>query len=353
MKIRIFAGLLLNLVLLSGISLRAQPSAATAVQQIQNVQQNMEEQAPIIGLKAGTNAPEVYPGENGDIGAQHILRVIPRPTIWEVVADSRYFYTDNSTLSQRSAANPLTPASVFVNTVSAAYAPTPYKLGDGRFAPDIGVRAQWYDYEGGITPAGPVSMLDFNAQTAFIGGKYLMPNDWQFFGEFDYTRIVRQPEYSFEFYHEYVPSIGIQRLIQVSQNALVSASLQADYHFGWAPGFKSNAQPFTEGQDRMDDTFNLAYSWQPTPRVVVQPYYRLTYTYYRFNSSGNVLGRSGRNDLINSLGLSASYYFTPWLSLQAFANYDANSSDDNSIPGFNPGYQAFDVGFDLTATFRF
>ena len=343
MKIsKILVALSLTCAVLSAISLRAQPAAATAVQQMQNFQQNAEQQMPMIGLRAGTNAPEVYPGENSDIGEQHILRVIPKPTMWEAVVDSRFFFTDNATLSQKTAANPLTSSAVFVNTVSAAYAPTPYKLGDGRFAPTLGYRMQWYNYEGGPTPAGPVSLNDFNAQTFFLGAKYLMPANWQLFGEFDYIRMVQQPDYSVEFYHEAVPSVGVQRLFQTSQNSLISASLQTDYHFGWVNNSPSDAQ------DRLDETFSLAYSWQPVQRVVIQPYYRLTYTYYQFNTAHT----SDRDDYLNSVGLSAAYYFTPWLALQAFASYDARSSDDNSV-GANQGYQDYNVGLDLTATFRF
>jgi hypothetical protein len=351
---RTLATLSLSLIVLSAVTLRAQPTAPTAVQQLQNSQQNMDQQKPMVDLRAGGNAPETYTNENADIGAQHILRVIPKPTMWEAVVDSRYFFTDNATLSQKTPANPLTSASVFVNTVSFAYAPTPYKVGDGRFAPSIGASVQWYNYEGATIPgAAPVSSIDFNAQTVFLGAKYLMPNNWSFFANFDYTRIVQQPVYSHEFYHEFVPDAGAQYLFQVSQNSLFSVSLQTDYHFGWAPGSKSNGQSYTEGQDRWDGILSLAYSWQPVPKVLLQPYYRLTETYYRFNSSGNVLGSSGRNDVLNTFGLSAAYYFRPWLSLQVFASYDTKSSDDNSISTFNPGYDAFDIGLDLTATFRF
>jgi hypothetical protein len=347
---RTLSTLLLSFIVLSAISLCAQPAPSTAVQQLQNSQQNME-QSPLVGLRAGGSAPETYTNETSDTGVQHILRIIPKPTIWEVVADSRFFYTDNATLSQRTAGNPLTSAGVFINTVSAAYAPTPYRLGAGRFAPDAGYRAQWYNYEGGTLPGGKsASSLDFNAQTVFLGAKYLLPGNWDFFGEFDYTRIVQQPDYGIEFYHALVPSAGVQKLFQVNHNSLVAASLQTDYNFSWSPGYSLAGQYYTHSQDRWDGTFSLAYSWQPVPKVVVQPYYRLTYTRYQFDSAGN---NTGRNDVLNSVGISVAYYFTPWLSLQTFDNYDAKSSGDNSVPGFNPGYRAFDLGFELTATIRF
>ncbi len=335
MKInRTLATLSLSLIVLSAVSLRAQPAASTAVQQLQNFQQNMESQNPLVGLRAGGNAPETYTNENTDIGEQHILRVIPKPKIWQVVADSRFFYTDNATLSQ--SGNPLTSASMFVNTVSAAYAPTPYKLGVGRFAPAIGYNVLWWNYEGG----GSVSGLDFNAQTVFLGAKYMLPQDWTIFGNFDYSRMVNQPHYGLEFYHEYVPSAGVQKLFQPSQNSLFSASLQTDYHFGTV------LQPYipADSQNHLDETLSLVFQWQPVQKVVVQPYYNLTYAYYRFDTAGH-------NELLNSFGFSVAYYFTQWLSLQAFDNYDVRSSNDTT--GSNQGYRAFDLGMELTATFRF
>jgi hypothetical protein len=332
---------LLSYAFLSLVSANAQIKTSTAVQQSQDLQQNIEQQKPLLDLRAGTKAPETYTNEDSDIGAQHILRVIPRPTKWEVGADSRYYYTDNAQLAQN---GPLISSSVFVNTISAAYAPTPYKVGDGRFAPSAGYRMMWVNYEGGLP-----SVNDFNSQTAFVGAKYMMADNWTVFGEFDYIRIVQQPDYNKEFYHDFAPTLGVQKLFQPNQNSLVSVSLLTDYNFAWAPTVYPDLTTHNDGQDRMDETLNLAYSWQPTAFFVVQPYYRLTYTYYRFTTAHT----KSRDDVLNTFGLSASYYFTQWLSLQAFANYDVKSSDDNSVPGYNPGYRAYDVGLDLTATFRF
>ena len=63
-------------VALAGVlSLRAQPAA---VQQLQNNQIQRELQTPTTGLAVGTNAPELFPGENADVGPQRILRLNPR-----------------------------------------------------------------------------------------------------------------------------------------------------------------------------------------------------------------------------------------------------------------------------------
>src|SRR5260221_1180887 len=159
------------------VALRAQP---TAVQQAENFKNTTAAQQPLSSLKEGTNAPEIYTNENEDIGPQHILRIVPRPTLFEVKAASQYLYTDNGLLS----AKPAISTTEFVNTISAAYAPTPRKLGDGRFAPGVGYMSQWYNYGLG---GHDLSALDFNVQTAFINAKYLMANNWQFFGDFSYN----------------------------------------------------------------------------------------------------------------------------------------------------------------------
>ncbi len=89
---------LLSCILLPVVSIRAQPSTPTAIQQQQNFQQRSELQKPLISLRPGTNAPEIYQGENADIGPQHIMRLLPQRTYFMVRADSQYLYTDNALL---------------------------------------------------------------------------------------------------------------------------------------------------------------------------------------------------------------------------------------------------------------
>ncbi len=330
MKIKL--GLLLScIVVLATFSLHAQPSAPTATEQTQNFQQSTELQQPMMSLTPGTNAPEIYPGENEDIGPQHILRLLPRRTYFEVKVDSEYLYTDNAMLSQ----HPTVSSTIFVNTISAALAPTAYKLGDGRFAPTAGVLSQWYNYGLG---GHDVSFMDFNVQTFFVGGKYIMQNNWLVFGEFDYSRYLNQHSYG-EFYHDFTPSIGVQKLVQLRNDLVLAASLRTDYHVSYT------VNPPHNSQDCMDDALSLSLSYQVMPRFVVQPYYRFQYTYYRFDTAH----ASGRNDFLNSFGVSASYYFTPNLSLRVFVNDDIKETDDALVPK----YHDYNVGADLAYSIRF
>jgi hypothetical protein len=323
---------------LLAVSLQAQPNAPTAVQQMQNFQRNMEQQQPLAALRAGTNAPEIYPGENSDIGPQQILRLVPRRTHFEIKADSQYLYTDNAQLTQN---NP-TPATEFVNSISAAFAPTAYKLGSGRFAPEVGYLSQWFNYGLGNHD---LSVMDFNVQTVFAGAKYLLPNNWEFFGEFDYTRLLSQQNYD-EFYHDFTPTLGVQRLFPIGDKGVVSATLQTDYHDSWT------VNPPNNSQDRMDDTFSLSLSYQLASHLAVQPYYRFQYTYYRFDSLHN----SGRDDFLNSVGLIVAYNFRliPGMALRGFVNYDVKNSDDISPAlGGAQRYHDYNIGADLSYTIRF
>ena len=333
---RKFAGLLLGGLVISVFSASAQPSAPTAIQQQQNFQQNMEMQKPLLSLKPGTNAPEIYQGENADVGPQHILRLLPRRTWLMARVDSQYLYGNNLLLSEHNQS----PGTEFVNTIQAAFAPTAYKMGPGRFSPQVGYLSQWFNYGlGGPSKAnggGPLNAADFNVQTVYTSAKYQFPQNWTVFGEFDYNRFLGQANYE-QFYTEFVPSIGVQRLFQITANSLLSVSLQGDYHSSWT------INPPNNSQDRFDGIFSVSYAWQITPRIVAQPYYQFQYTYYHRNQEVH------NNQYLNSFGLSASYYFTPNLSLRVFGSDAINQTDDP----FVQKYHAYTFGADLAFTIRF
>jgi hypothetical protein len=329
-------GLLLSCGILFALSLHAQPSAPTAIQQQQNFQKNMEQRQPLISLKPGTNAPEIYQGENADVGPQHILRLLPLRTWLMARADSEYLYSDNLLLTQ----NNKSPGTEFVNSIQAAFAPTAYKVGPGRFSPQAGYLSQWFNYGlGGPSTAkggGPINAVDFNVQTFYGSAKYQFPHNWTAFAEFDYNRFLSQANYE-QFYTEYVPSAGVQRLFQVTDNSLLSIGLVGDYHSSWT------INPPNNSQDRADGIFSVSYAWQITPRIVVQPYYQFQYTYYHRNNPVH------DNQYQNSFGLSAAYYFTPNLSLRTFVSDAINQTDDPLVQK----YHACNFGADLAYTIRF
>jgi len=288
------------------VSLRAQSSA---VQQMQNTQQ-AQPQSSLLSLIPETNAPELYPGENADIGPQRILKLTPRPTPWEVVFDSQFFYTNNALFTD----NPKTGSGVYVNTVQIAYAPAPSKLGPGTFAPSIGIVSQWYNY--GRSSLAPLS---FDAQTAFINGKYNLGTHWQIFGGLNDTRLLK-PNYE-ESYREYLPNLGVQRAFSLKDNMLLVAGTQSAYHITYVPPFLGSV---TNINNRLDESLNLTFAWQLNRHLVAQTYYRFLYSYYPHNT----LLTGSRSDYLNTTGLTLAWYFTKSASVRTFFNYNARESSD-------------------------
>src|ERR1039457_1531688 len=117
-------------------------SQPAAVQQLQNNQISRELQPPMPNLAAGTNAPELFPGENADVGPQRILRLNPRRTHFDVLLDSQVFFSDNANFAQAPAS---IASPVFVNTVQAAYAPSAVGLWAGKAAAAVRLARPWHD----------------------------------------------------------------------------------------------------------------------------------------------------------------------------------------------------------------
>jgi hypothetical protein len=329
-----FASLLL--ICLSAISLHAQP---TAVQQMQNTQQALKQQQPLLGIQGATNAPELYPGENIDVGPQYILKMLPRRTWVEVWLDSQAFYTGNALLVPSSPNGSPQSGEVLVNTAQFSIAPTAFDFGSGKLSPMVGARSQWYNYSLNSPPN-----LDFEAQTAFVAAKYVYDEQWVVAGEVDYTRLLTQSAYG-QFYREVVPNLTVQRMVPLNDDLIFAATWLTAYHFTGVSTLPIAGAPPADINDRLDNILTFSLSYRASPKFVIQPYYSLEYTYYS-NDPFNP-GKS-RNDLLNSFGLSFSYYFKPDLALRAFISGDVRSSNDSAA-----SYENFNAGLDLSLVLRF
>jgi hypothetical protein len=315
---------------LSGIlSLHAQPAA---VQQLQNNQISKQLEVPAPNLSAGTNAPELYPGENADVGPQRILRLKPRSTYFDLLFDSQVFLSDNANFAQE----PFSIASpVFVNTVQAAFAPPATKLGPGKFAAAIGLAGQWYNYGD-----NRLAFLDFNAHTLFVSGKYTL-DKWQFGLGVNLTRLVNQANYN-ETYREFMPNFGVQRVLPLNDRMFFSIGDLVDYHLTEVPSVLGSR---TDLNDRFDNIASLTFTWQLTRHLVVQPFYRFQYSYYQHNT----LATSDRSDCLQSFGFMAAYYFNKNISARAFFNYNRKQSNDN----FTPAYHEMNGGLGASLDLKF
>jgi hypothetical protein len=325
---RILAGFAVFLAAI--FSLRAQPAA---VQQFQNSQLSQQQQVILTNLNAGKITPELYQGENVDVGPQRILRVNPRPLYFDVLLDSQIFYTDNANFAQDPA---MIGSFVFVNTLQAAFTPPDLKLGGGRLSTSLGVASQWYNYQNHA-----LNGLDFNAQTLFAAGKYTA-GKWQFGLGANFTRLVNQPHYDDESYHEFLPALTVQRVFPLGEKMLVALGNQVDYHFSDTPATLGSR---TDINDRFDDIASLTFSWQVTPRLIFQPAYRFQYSHYHLDT----LQTDSRNDYLQTAGVTLVYYFNQTANVRAFFSYNRKQSDD----AFTPAYLEFGGGLGASLNFRF
>jgi hypothetical protein len=318
--------------------------SATSIQQFDRSQNTIPlPRVKPLNLSTNTEAPELYPGENTDVGPQRILRLKPHKTYFEIIADSQYFYTDNALLSDKTK----TGTALFVNTIQGALAPEAYKLGTGQFSPMMGFRSQWFNYDLESHNDG-LNRLDFNAQTAFISGRQEWGN-WQLFGGLDFTRILDQHAYT-EGYREYVPAVALQRFFVLNDNLIFVAGMQFSYHFTRVP--PSQPPPFfvtrSEVNDRENCLVNLSLIWAIIPKLVLQPYYRFQYFHYPKFTDGTQAAIP-RDDTVHTFGGSAAYYFTKSVALRAFTSYEIQDSSFAST--FN--YHKLDAGGGLSLDFRF
>ncbi|MBI3851101.1 MAG: hypothetical protein HY298_12615 [Verrucomicrobia bacterium] len=317
---------------------QAQAQVPGAIDQVDSVQQRRTaQQSAQAGATQEETAPELYPGETDDVGPQSIVQLRPRKTLFEVVADIQYFYTDNMFLEEGSGRR--LDTGVLVSTVEVALAPSPYEMFGGMFAPRLGYRHQWYDFglDGNkVEPFGiPLDRFDFNAQTVFVEEQYRCCENWIAEVGVDATRLMSQSDYR-EFYKELVPHWGLRQLFPFCETTVLSLGYEGTYRFTSA-----DAVAASDLNDRTDHILLASCTHFVTPKLIAQPYYRFKYTHFT--------GGVPREDFLNSVGLTLQYAFTRQFSARVFVDYSLKESSNPAVPD----YRKLDAGAGLNLSLRF
>jgi len=327
-----------------------------AIQQVNDSQQQRKLIQSAKSYREGDSAPELYSDENSDLGPQSVLKMKPRHTLFEAMADAQFFYTDNMFLNE----NGRHEADVLVSTAQFALAPTPYDLAGGLLAPRIGYRHQWYDFglagnqkvtvfNFNTEEEGPasVNVFDFNSQTAFADAQW-SKNNWLAEAGFDYQRLLSTANYE-EFYHEYVPRWSLQRIFPLCERSAITLGYAGDYRFGspkpfvFVPPSSSIIRINPDLGDRTDHSLFATYNQSLCRHVILQPYYQLKYTHF----TDSTIGR--RNDLLSSVGAALYWTVCANCEIRTFFDYNLRFSDNPSVSE----YHQFDGGGGINVTFRF
>lgn len=288
--------------------------------------------SPKFRIGASQTAPELYPGESADVGPQYLLiQQMMRRSWVEGALDVQYYYTSNALLTERDKID----TGLLVSTAWAAFAPTPFALGDGQLAIRAGYREQMYLY-GLDSTDNQLNNFDFDVATVFAGARWLWREQWVFGLGTEYNRYLSHENDWNEFYTELLLAWGVERVFSFSERTQLVLGYAGGYH--WT---HTDPIPTSDVNDRLDSILSLTLTQEILPQLLLQPYYRFQVAQY--SQSGD------RTDLFHTVGLSLSYLFTEWASVRVFASYEVRNSDDDSVQDF----QNLNAGGGVSFVLRF
>lgn len=331
---------LLYSLVIASCALSASAQIGGIVNQVENTQTRNElNQSAQKQAGESDTVPQLYEGESSDVGPQSVVQTKPRRTLFAAEADVQFFYTDNMFLTERQKQS----TGVLLSTAQFALAPTPFDLWNGSIAPQVGYRAQWFDFglDGGMVKDHPLHLrdLDFNAQTVFANALWTRGH-WSFGAGLDATKLFDMDYHSF--YEELVPEWVAKFTLPVNDRMALSASYQGDYH---ATHIEPQFFDFStsDTSDRTDHALLLTYTQLICKHVVFEPYYQLKFTHYTDYPLGP------RNDYLNSLGAGIYWLVCPNFSIRTFVDYDILRTGNPNVPQ----YHKLDAGGGINLTFRF
>ncbi|HAM70464.1 MAG TPA: hypothetical protein DCM86_02345 [Verrucomicrobiales bacterium] len=335
---------ILGLTCAASLRLSAQDSGAIERGESFRRQREMDQLLRDLRSDKPVEAPAISPDEAVDVGPQSILHTRDRSRWFELNLDSQFLWTDNM-LYNESKPLPTVSSTVLVNSAQLNLTPPAWSVGDLKVKPRVGYQHVWLNYalvgqKNDPNSGLPKSDHDFDAQTVF-GDLTTLVGPWQFQIGLDGQRLLsHQPVYSSydEFYRDYSPRWSVSRIWMLGERHAVIAGYIGSYHFTRVeatPGLNDS-----DRNDRVEQNFLGNYSFQLTPRLLLQPGYRYQFSGY---------SRGHRLDQLHAFSGSLTVFITPWLFARGYGAYEIRESDDTSIPD----YRKFDAGLALGATFRF
>ena len=327
-----FLALTAGTLVLGAGTVSGQIAPSAAIQQAETFQRNQEAARPRFRVNV---VPNLYEGEQADVGPQYVVVPKQKPQWIELSLDSQLMYTSNVFLTEKGTVD----STLAVHTLLAGIAPTPWDVPGGKLQVRAGYRHQFFQY--GLLTSHPelVNNIDFDVSTVYTQARYQFLANWVATVGVDYNRLLSPDQDRGEFYVEVLPNWALERAIQINQDSLLTLGYSGNYHFT-----RADQEP-KDINNRTDHTLSLIYSYKLWDKLVLQPYYRLMYTRYEENQ----LQTGPRQEWLNSAGLSLTYYFTEWASIRTFINYDKRTSDDPTVQD----YHKWDTGGGVSVYLRF
>jgi len=312
---------------------------AQVLSQIEQVQRDVKLR-PLDQASASPtqSVPPLYSGEEADSGNQLLLEARPHQH-WNwinLTLDSEYYYTSNAFLTNTGNKG----TELLINTLDAAIAAPPITVPYGQLFTRAGYQHQWFDYGIG-GPGDHFGKLNFDAGTVYAEAQYELPNHWEIFGNLTYTRLLSEDNDYSEFYKELIPTLGVEKRLQLSKTVQLTIDYSGNYRFTDEAPFPGQSR---DCNNRTDQALALVLDWQAAPKVIIRPFYQFQYSRYP-----DFFDNHGADQLLYTMGVSANYCFNSWSSVRLFLSYEIRHSDSPEIPD----YRKLDAGGGLSVALKF
>lgn len=340
------------------VSVRAQVGGMVGQTENANTREQLNQTAE--SQLAGSNSvPQLYEGETSDVGPQSVVAPRERRALFQARADMQFLYTDNVFLTDHNKVG----SGVMISTAEIALAPTPYPLGSGTLAPEIGYEGQFFDYffnksvqfigNAELFPRKAINDFDFNSQSVF-GDATWTCGHMSFGGGVEATRMFNTARFD-PFYDELAPNWYARYVLPFGEKSALSATYLGDYRFTSSQRNFFSDSPGGDINDRMDHSLLLAWTQVLTKQLVFQPFYEFKYT--RFAQQQNTFTINPttfaevfatRNDYLNTVGAGVYWLVCPNCIVRGFVNYNNLKSSISAVE-----YREYDAGGGVDVSFRF
>lgn len=343
----------------AAVSAHAQVGGLVGQSENVNTRQQLNQTAAQM---AGTNTvPQLYEGETSDVGPQSVVTPVERRTLFQARADMQFLYTDNAFLTARNKVD----TGIMISTAEFALAPTPYPLGGGTLAPEIGYQGQFFDYffnksvpfigttsQGFPTPT--INDYDFNTQSVF-GDATWTCGHLGFGSGLEATRMFNTAHFD-PFYDELSPFWSVRYVLPLGEKSALSASYLGDYRFTSVKPNRALGTPGGGIDNRMDHGLLVTWSQVLTKQLVFQPFYEFKYTQFSHEQDTGIFRTTPpfgdifatRNDYLNTAGVGLYWFVCPNCTVRGFFNYNSLKS---SIAAAE--YREWDGGGGIDVSIRF
>ncbi|MEI6715562.1 MAG: hypothetical protein WCO60_17535 [Verrucomicrobiota bacterium] len=331
------------------------PSATqTAIQQIDAAKVREKNQVPQTRSKVeGDKVPELYAGESQDLGSQMLLSEKPVVRYFEASADTQLTYTSNAFQDQFDPKQ----TGVWATTLSLAFAPQPWDVGNGKLSFRSGYRHLFwvYDLKDRKLPSDPryLNGGNFELSSFFISSRYSFNEHWTASAGVDHNRVMLgrstwnlgrliQTGNWKEAYTEFNPNWSLDRAFNLTKTLSGSLSYSGGYHFT-----ETDPLPSRRTNDRLDSNLMLSLMYTPIEKWLIQPYVRLGHSAYTRSEMSATSPH--RRDLTRSLGVNVTWSASERVSVRLSVSGEARKSNEPLVND----YSKFDVTSGVSFVIQF